>query len=227
MRAALCASVLMLIGHSAHARILPSFHLPSAAKAAAHVIVVEERMVVEVWAGDMKVGDSYPAANVVPRGNKAVYKCGHLDDAEIDRQLAEKAIKRVGQVTGKRMVFFLPPQPPKTAIEKALATGHEYSTVWIEESQAFAIQQWINPGPADLRALDMSEAELKQAVHDIQAVDAKLQTIAKEEDRQKRARALVALLQPENHLSNNEVEASIRHCGRAAWPAIEAALTEN
>jgi hypothetical protein len=227
MRAVLCAAAILLIGGAAHARILPSFDLPSAAKAAANVVVVEEGKVVEVWAGDKKVGDSYPAAKLAPHGVNVVYGFAGLTDAEIEQQLAKKGVKRVGSVTGKRMVFFIPPEPPKAGTEKALATGHEYSTVWLEEGQAFAIQQWINPGPADIRPLDMSEAQLKQAVLDVREVDAKLQTIAQEVARQKRAQALVALLKPESHFWNNEVEASIRQCGRAAWPEIEAALAED
>lgn len=227
MRTLVWIAVLLLVGRAAHAKILPSFHLSSAAKAAANVIVVEEGKVVEAWAGDMKVGDSYPPANVVPRGYKAVYGFHLLDDAEIDRQLAAKGLKRVGSVTGKRLVFFIPPDPPKSTDEKSLATRHEYSTVWIEEGQAFAIQQWNNPGPAEMRPLEMSEAELKQAVLDLRAVDAKLRKINEEEDRGKRAEALLPLLKAGNRLGNEEVKRSIRQCGNKAWPAIEAMIASN
>jgi hypothetical protein len=212
----------------AHAKILPSFNLTSAATAAATVIVVEEGKVVEAWAGDMKVGDAYPPASVVPRGYKAVYGFGSLvDDAEIDRQLAAKGLKRVGSVSGKRLVFFIPPNPPKSVGEKFLASSHAYSTVWIEEGQAFAIQQWINPGPAEMRPLDMSEAELKQAVLDLRAVDAKLRKINEEADYGKRAQDLLPLLKAGNHLVNKEVKRSIRHCGKEAWPAIEAMIAND
>jgi hypothetical protein len=38
---------------------------------------------------------------------------------------------------------------------------------------------------------------------------------------------LLALLKPGNRLWNDEVEQSIRQCGRAAWPTIEAALADD
>ena len=51
----------------------------------------------------------------------------------------------------------------------------------LQDGQAFAIQQWINPGPADMRALEMTEAELKQVVLDLRAVVPKLAKIDEEE----------------------------------------------
>jgi hypothetical protein len=175
------------------------------------------------------VGDTYPAADVVPRGYKAVYGFGlgiPGEEAETDRQLAEKGLKRVTTVSNKRLVFFLPSEPANTGKEQLLARRHEYSTVWLEGGQAFAIQQFNNPGPAEMRPLNMTETELKQAVADLRAVDATLGTIVTEPDRAKRGRALVALLKPGAILTNEEVKAQIRSCGRAAWPAIESALVD-
>ena len=226
MRALVLCAVLLGASH-AQARILPSFQLASAAKAAAQVIVVEDAKVVDCWVGDMKVGDTYPPANAVPHGYHAVYGFGRVEDPETDKRLAAKGLKRVGSVTGKRLVFFIPPDPPKSVDERFLATSHAYSTVWIEEGQAFAIQQWINPGPADMRSLDMTEAELKQAVLDLRAIDAKIRAINEEHDRGKRAEALLPLLKAGNHLWNQEVKQSIRQCGKEAWPVIEAMIASD
>lgn len=226
MRTLVLCAVLLGASH-AQARILPSFHLASAAKPAAQVIVVEDAKVVDCWVGDMKAGDAYPPANVVPRGYQAVYGFGRVEDPETDKRLAAKGLKRVGAVTGKRLVFFIPPDPPRSVGERFLATSHAYSTVWIEEGQAFAIQQWINPGPAEMRSLEMSENELKQAVLDLRAVDAKLRKINEEEDRGKRAEDLLPLLKAGNRLLNDQVKPAIRQCGKEAWPAIEAMIAND
>jgi hypothetical protein len=219
----------LLFAAPIQAKILPSFELTGAAKAAANIIVVEDGKIVEVWAGDMKVGDAYRPAELVPLGHKVVYGfLGTSDaDADIDRNLAEKGLKRVAAVSGKRLVLFIPPEPPKTRMEKLLAQHHAYSTVWLEDAQAFAIQQWINPGPADMRPLYLREADLKQAVLDVRLVNAKVREIGQQEDKGQRAQDLVALLKPDSHLWNNEVEQAIRECGRAAWPAVEAALSDD
>ncbi len=227
LRTVLCAAVFLVSAAMAHAEILPSFDLSHAARAASGVIVVEGGKVVEVWAGELKAGATFTADARTQKPTKVVYGFAGFADAQVDQQLAAKGRKRVAELTGKRMVHFLPPDPPN-AKDELFANYHEYRTVWIEDGQAFAIQQWHNPGPANMRPLDMSEAELKQAVSELRAIDAKLQALAEDEaDPAKRAQALVNLLTPDARLSNEEVEQAIRQCGPAAWPAIEARLASD
>jgi hypothetical protein len=96
-----------------------------------------------------------------------------------------------------------------------------YTTVWLQEGQAFAIQQWMNPGPADLRALELTESQLKQAILDLREVSQRLQRIDQEKSDAQRSTALVALLKPHNRWWNEEVKQSLRIRGKTAWPAIE------
>ena len=229
MRHALLAAAVVLLGGTAQAEIRPSFHLAGAAKAAASLVVVEDGKVVEVWAGDAKVGAPYGPES--KRSSiKVVYGFPPLrgqDDALIDQELAKKGLKRVASVSGRRMLYFVLPEPPQHGYAQMMSRDPAYTTVWLEEGQAFAIQQWINPGPANMQSLDMKETELKHAILDVREVDAKVRAINKEEDRTERARKLVSLLRSGNHLWNDEVKQSIRQCGKAAWPAIEAMLSKD
>ncbi len=220
---------LILVAARAHAEMLPSFHLHWAAKAAASIVVVENGKIVEVWAGDSKVGEPIDAMAEPDKVNVVYGFAGNSPnfDKLIDEELAKKGLKRVTAVSGKRMVYFILPPPPHSGVAQMISRDPAYTTIWLEDGQAFAIQQWINPGPAEMRPLDMSEADLKQAVLDVRTVDAKVRQINEEEDRGKRAEALLALLKAGNQLWNDVVEQSIRQCGRAAWPAIEAALSDD
>ena len=220
--ATLPALALLCLVVSTRAESLPSFSLPRAAQAASSIVVVQDGKIAEVWAGDAKVGATYgPEAK---RGaTNVVYGWPPVlgeDDSLIDQELAKKGLKRVGAVSGKRMVYFKLPEPYQ-GIAQMLSRDPAYTTVWLEDGQAFAIQQWMNPGGSDMRSLDMTEAQFKQAVLDLREVDAKLQSINKEENRTARAKALVALLKPGNRWWNDEVKESLRRCGKEAWPAIE------
>ncbi|MCI0359907.1 MAG: hypothetical protein L0211_15630 [Planctomycetaceae bacterium] len=215
-----CAA--LVVAASAHAESLPSFHLPRAVQAAKSIIVVEDGKIAEVWAGDAKVGT--PHGPEAKRGSiNVVYGWRPVlaeDDKLIDQELAKKGLKRVGSVSGKRMVFFNLSEPYR-GIAQMLSRDRTYTTVWLEDGQAFAIQQWMNPGPADMRSLDMTEAELKQAVLDLREVGQKVAKIDEEEDDAKRSAALVALLKPGNRWWNDEVKAALRIRSKQAWPAIE------
>jgi hypothetical protein len=216
----------LIVTAQARAELLPSFDLSSAATLAAQVVVVEDGKVVEVWAGDRKVGTQLFPTQPQPPSSKIVYGFAGLRDDQIDRGLAAKGLKRVGSVSGKRLVHFLISDPPPRGFAEQIVKYPEYHTVWLEEGQAFAIQQWHNPGRADMRPLEMTEADLKQAILDLRAVDAKVQEIAKIEDRGERAAALLGLLKPGARLGNDQVQQAIRQCGKAAWPAIKAQLDD-
>ncbi len=218
---AVCAALVLTA--AAKAELLPSLHLPWAAQAAKSIVVVEDGKIVEVWAGDAKVGAPH-APDAQPVAVNVVYGWPPViagEDKLIDQELAKKGLKRVGSVSGKRMVYFVLPPPPFQGIAQMISRDPAYTTVWLEGGQAFAIQQWMNPGPSEMRALKMKEAELKQVVLDLREVGQKVAKINEEEDDARRSAALAALLKPDNRWWNDEVKEALRIRSKAAWPAIE------
>lgn len=218
---------ILLLAPSARAEILPSFDVVGASKHASHVVVVEDGKVVESWLGDLKPGTQLFPAGVKPSPMNVEYSFGGIgvvDEAEEERLLAKRGLKRVIAVSGKRLVHFLARENPESWESKHLNSRPEYNTVWIEESQAFAIMQWINPGPSGLQPLNMTEAELKSAVQEINKVHHEIEPLLKERDRAKRAEELVKMLELDAKWRNGEVEEALRTCGPPAWPVIEPLL---
>jgi hypothetical protein len=206
----------------------PSLHLPWAAQAAKCIVVVEDGKIAEVWAGDADVGEEYAPDVKLPAG-KVVYGLSPrrgTDDKLIDEELARKGLKRVAVVGGKRTVHFVLPPPPHQGIAQMISTHPAFTTAWLEEGQVFAIQQWMNPGPAEMRSLDMTEAQFKQAVLDLREVGDKIARLDREEDDAKRSAALVALLRPDHRWWNDEVKSALRIRSQEAWPAIEALIVD-
>jgi hypothetical protein len=220
-------SLILLLAPAARAEILPSFDVVDASRHASHLVVVEDGKVVESWIGDLKPGTQLLPAGEKPSPMNVEYSfrgIGVVDEAEQERLLAKRGLKRVIAVSGKRMVLFLARENPESWESKKLNSRPEYNTVWLEEGQAFAIMQWINPGPSGLQPLNMTEAELKSAVQEIHTVHHEIQPLLKERDRAKRAEALVKMLDPETKWRNREVHEALRTCGPAAWPVIEPLL---
>jgi hypothetical protein len=206
----------------------PSLHLPWAAQAAKCIVVVEDGKIAEVWTGDADVGEEYAPDVKLPAG-KVVYGLSPrrgTDDKLIDEELAKKGLKRVAAVGGQRTVHFVLPPPPHQGIAQMISTHPAFTTAWLEEGQVFAIQQWMNPGPAEMRSLDMTEAQFKQAVLDLREVGDKIARLDREEDDAKRSAALVALLRPDHRWWNDEVKSALRIRSQEAWPAIETALAD-
>jgi len=211
----------------AQAEILPSFSLEYASKHASDVVLVEDGKVLENWKGDIKPGTQlYPAGH---RGAalKVRYGFGAVDEERVNVELKRRGLKKVDAVTGKRMVYFRPDEKSDSFESRQLATDPAYHTVWIEQGQAFAIIQWINPGPADLRPLDLTEGELKGAVREISKVHDELQPVLREDNRRKRAELLVAMLKPDARWRNREIDDALRSCGPPAWKVIEPLLTDD
>jgi hypothetical protein len=227
--AGLSAVASLCLAGASLAESLPSLHLPWAAQAAKSIVVVEDGKIAEVWAGDAKVGASH-APDAKPAAIKVVYGWPPViagEDKLIDEELAKKGLKRVGAVSGKRMVYFNLPEPPYQGIAQMISRDRAYTTVWLEGGQAFAIQQWMNPGPAEMRALEMKEDELKQVVLDLREVGQKVAKLDQEEDDARRSAALAALFKPDNRWWNDEVKNALRIRSKQAWPAIEPLLNDD
>ena len=225
-RTLLIALPFLCLAPALRAEILPSFDVISASRYASHAVVVEDGKVVESWIGDLEPGKQLFPAGTKPGPINVEYSFRGIGvvEEEVERDLAKRGLKKVIAVSGKRMVRFLAPEKSESWESTHLNSRHEYNTVWIEDGQAFAIMQWINPGPSGLQPLNMTEAELKAAVQEINKVHHEIEPLLKDKDRAKRAEVLVKMLDPEAKWRNREVEEALRNCGPAAWPVIEPLL---
>jgi hypothetical protein len=220
-RASICLIAFLSLASFARAESLPSFGLEFASKYASHVVVVENGKVVESWLGDLKPGTQVFPANAKSLARKVDYQASLLSAAEEEKELARLGLRKVAQVTGKRMVHFLSRERLDVWESQHLQRDEAYNRVWIEDGQVFAIVQWHNPGPSGLLPLYLKEAELKAAVLEINQAYRDIEPLLKQEDRTERTKALVALLKPDARRRNDEVHDALRLCGPEAWPVIE------
>lgn len=220
-RAAISLFAVLGIASIARAENLPSFGLEFASKYASHVVVVEDGKVIESWVGDLKPGTRLIPGDAKPVARKVDYKANFLSDAEVEQELAQHGLKKVAQVSGKRMVHFLSRERLEVWESQHLQRYEAHNRVWIEDGQAFAIIQSHNPGPSGLLPLYLKEAELNAAVLEINQVHHEIEPLLKQEDPTERANALVALLKPDARRRNDEIHEALRLCGPAAWPVIE------
>jgi hypothetical protein len=170
-RIALAFAALLAVPTFARAEILPSFSSGRCETAATHVVVTDGTgKVLESWRGDLKPGDLLPLKEFhIPPGG-VVSKFGRKEGAP-------------ERVTGKRLVLFLirgMPMYDRGQQVGSWAPAHwvgdfDVSVLWIEDGHAFALEQWINPGPQQITHAG-TEAEFKKlvegvnrAVHDLLA----------------------------------------------------------
>jgi hypothetical protein len=125
------------------AELLPTFSADHCMTAASHVVVVDNTgKVLESWRGDLKPGDLLPLAEFHLKLEREVSVLAR-EEGEPDR------------VTGKRLVLFLKkggPKPYGGQVAGSWGPAHfsgqlDVSMLWIEDRQAFALEQPCNPGP--------------------------------------------------------------------------------
>lgn len=142
--------------------VAPSFELDFAARHASDIVLIENGKVLESWKGGISPGlQLFPATEATPRPVR--YGFSNRDDAG-DPRLKQSGLKKVDKVTGRRIVQFLVRGTHVTDEMRQLLLDPAYRTVWIEAGQAFAIQPWHNPGPAEMRPLYLTETQLEQRV---------------------------------------------------------------
>jgi hypothetical protein len=153
-----------LVPHAARAEILPSFDPHTCAARASHVVVVNDRgAVLESWRGDLRPGDRVPldAMNLTL-------------EQDIGKPFGLGAAEERKKVTGKRLVVFLKRDEPGFGRGQEVggwAPADRFgwfnvSVAWIEDGRAFALQQWINPGPQVMSSAG-TEKELQALVEKV------------------------------------------------------------
>ena len=218
-------SVVLLLSSlstAAFAAILPSFNLDYSAWKAIDVVVVDESgVVLEVWKGSLKPKTVLPVKQ---------WKMTTAADVDYDR-LGEDPSKleadRIKRVTGKRRVVFMTRDGNGANWKGAsLFSDWDAATLWVEGDQAFAKQQWINPGPSLIRPY-LTETEVYDEVLRVAKVQSKLRTAAGLKNPAARAQALVAFLDEDNLPAFNETLESLATCGKDVWPAIHPLLKDD
>ena len=206
----------------AQAETLPSFHLDFSAWKASDVVVIDlDRRVVETWKGNLKVGDELPIKN---------WNLTEAADIDYDywyRRGSERPKDHPARVTGKRRVVFLIRDASKSADDpkawEPASIGKDIDTcaIWVEGELAFAVQQWLNPGPALMHPLRTTESKLKAEVTRSDQQQRALRSAAAETDPGKRAAGVVGFVRESNYLARNETLSILADCGDAAWPVIK------
>jgi len=206
------------------AGIRPSFRLSLSSWCATHIVVVNDRGVVqEVLKGDLNPGDTLPIADFnLPSSADVYYRHFERDTPP----------EGVAKVTGHRLYLFLIRNLEDDVTNQwtpaELRKEHfDVSTVWIESAQCFAIQQWVNPGPALMRPLHISDRELRAKILSDREIQTRLRKANGIEDPARRAKALITFLDPTRGEALREALRDITKCGQPAWPALRPLLSDD
>lgn len=239
----------LLLAAPLHAENLPSFDLAFATKTATDIVVVQEGKIVDVWKGTSKIGDRWTEP-VDTKPREVDHQLWGADIKVVKQEITARKLQFVTRVTGKRQVLFRSriaepkrapgePDPAQTDQElydrRKLATEPAYSTVWIEAQQAFAEQQWMNPGPASIlpineshwnrqkdtfESVSLTEGQLKQAVADWLELHRDFASATAERDPLRRNTEYLKLLRPEDHRRLDFVGNQFPNTSPHIWSSI-------
>lgn len=135
-------------------------------------------------------------------------------------------------VTGARMVLFLREAKDGAAEEGGKARRWQsanlldsdqmgYSVMWIENGEAFAFAQWMNPGPNDLSSYQrLSDVDLKKRVEKLVEAQGIISKAMAMKDPAERAKALFAIIRTEYDWVEYKALEHLRTCGKEAVPCL-------
>ena len=203
----------------------PSFHLETVAWRAGDIVLVSgdagragRCLVIEAWKGELKAGDTVTIPELAAFATD--------DSRAIHRWPREAATNLPTHVSSSRMCLFL----RKTASgswEAADKTGGmKTSVAWIEESQAYAFVQRMNPGPSLLVPLHFSEGDLKAQVSDVVQTQEALANTVATTNLSQRAEALKPFISSKHWFAQKEGFAELGKCGGAALPVLRGLLSD-
>jgi len=223
--------VLACLASTSRAEILPSFQLSAAAWRATHVVVVDAKgTVMESWKGDLAVGARIPVKEFSVPDSATVYY-GYTESDPTEKLVTPR--DAVGRVTDVRRAFFLIRKGIGATAEASswqpaelIGRDMSVSVAWIESGQTFAIQQWINPGPALMHPLHLSETSLQAEVVRLVELQDDLRRAIQESDPLARAERLVSFLSPGDGRAHQEAIKALTECGRPAWRVVRRLLAQ-
>jgi hypothetical protein len=203
----------------------PSFHLESLAWQASDIALVSgdagragKCLVIEAWKGKLKAGDTVTIPELAAFASD--------DSRAIHRWPREAATNLPTRVSASRMCLFLRKTASGSWGAADKTGGMKTAVAWIEENQAYAFVQEMNPGPSLLVPLRLSEAEMKAQVSDVvQTQDALARTVAITSLSQ-RAEALKPFISSKHWFARKEGFAELGKCGGAALPVLRGLLDD-
>ena len=197
---------------------LPSFFTDDVAWDATHIVVATEGetidgkfKVLESLEGDLKVG----AALTVPE--LAVFK-------DPKRRVIHEGFRPSQQVTSRRVLLFL----KRTADGWKPATtwgDMDVSAAWVENGEAYALVQIINPGPQQMTHVG-TEKTMRQRIGVLRAAHDKLAKAKAVEDPRKRAEALALQVGSPVPAASAAAVKALGTCGEVALSVIERLLDD-
>jgi len=182
---------------------------------ATDVVVVDSKgVVLEVWKGGLKPKSVLPVESFKTTTAPEVT----YDRFDFDRKEPPK--DRVKRVTGNRRALFLKRGTKLGAWEPAsIGTSWDESTIWIEQSEAFALRQGSDLGRSLIRPYGIEE-KIKNEVERIVGVQKAIRTAAMDSDPVARAKRMTAFLGERNYLALEETLEVLKGCGSQVWPVI-------
>ncbi|MBC8350476.1 MAG: M48 family metalloprotease [Planctomycetes bacterium] len=177
---------------------MPQFDLGSGTWYATHIVLADggnehdgEFRVIESWKGDLKADQQLSIPELALFKDPATRKISEWYIARADGDKREV-------VTGRRMILFLIKSDWVDGGDWLSAMMHsgghryamDYSVVWVEDANAFAVKQPRNPGPNMIVPLEGGIAKLKSDVEHFIDVKSRLESALRIEDQAKRADAL-------------------------------------
>ncbi len=225
-----CIAVLVL-AMNASADIGPSFRLETCAWQATDIVVATQAdgadgnlTVLETWTGKLAKGETIHVIDLP------------IAPIPVSTLFGEKPSPE-RSVTGKKIVLFLQPATIKEADAPTTRpagkvfegtdrhNGAMVSAVWIEENQAYAYQQLINPGPTTLQPLG-GELDLVKETFAILATKDELRRIETIELPLDRVRLLAPITSGPYWRAREEAFAALGRCGPAALPLLRVILRD-
>lgn len=198
---------------------MPEFDRGSGTWYSTHIVLADggdehdgEFRVIESWKGNLQAGQQLSIPELALFKDQATRKISERYVARADGDDLEV-------VTGRKMVLCLIKSDWEDGGEWLSAMmrigGHrhdiDYSVVWIEGTDAYAIKQPKNPGPNMIVPLEGGLAKLKADVKHFIDLKSRVQAAIQIEDRAKRAAALLEFTKSDSwharHLADEQLDA--------------------
>ena len=229
MRAAGLITLLMLLGWiaPAQASIGPTFLLESCAWDATDIVVVTSPKlaagtaeVLETWKGDVRRGD------VLAIPELAAFASEEARTVVQSPRFGQQQTGSPVVVTGARIVLFLKkdPEAPGKWLPASIFGDMRVAMVWMPGVKAYSFQQWMRPGPTELREMALSSADVRDNAEAILKTQHDLSEAASIASPGQRARALAPFAREKYFRARQDALADLAGCGDAALPVLEALL---
>lgn len=204
--------------------IMPSFDRENGAWHATHIVVADggddhdgEFKVIESWKGDLKAGQQLSIPELAIFADPATRK--------ISERYGRREDDTRKVVTGRKMVLFLVESDEREQWHSAMMHFEhrhhiDFSVVWVEDQDTYAIKQPISPGPNVIVVMEGGLAKLKSDVERFVKLQSRMNTSAEIEDPAKRATALREFAVSDSWHARRDGLALLAGSGTSAAPVL-------